>query len=115
MGKLGHRQPGICHDELSRLRVEGSIVRVGRICGGRSLFAGLCAVLAITGLTYGPSLIINPLASWKTQWYENFSGSAGSGPNLKYWKYDTGKGVFGNGEIAHDRLYGYTGVLALFL
>jgi small ligand-binding sensory domain FIST len=24
-------------------------------------------------------------------------------------------GFFGNGEIAHDRLYGYTGVLALFL
>ena len=24
-------------------------------------------------------------------------------------------GFFGNGEISHDRLYGYTGVLALFL
>ena len=24
-------------------------------------------------------------------------------------------GFFGNGEIAHDRVYGYTGVLALFL
>ena len=24
-------------------------------------------------------------------------------------------GFFGNGEIAHDRFYGYTGVLALFL
>jgi small ligand-binding sensory domain FIST len=24
-------------------------------------------------------------------------------------------GFFGNGEIAHERLYGYTGVLALFL
>ena len=24
-------------------------------------------------------------------------------------------GFFGNGEIAHDRLYGYTGVLALFV
>ena len=24
-------------------------------------------------------------------------------------------GFFGNGEISHDRLYGYTGVLTLFL
>ena len=24
-------------------------------------------------------------------------------------------GFFGNGEICHDRLYGYTGVLTLFL
>ena len=77
----------------------GGIVRVGRIGGGRSLFVGLCALLAITGLTYGPRLVISPPAPWKMQWYENFSGPAGSGPNPKYWKYDTGQGVFGNGEI----------------
>ena len=74
-------------------------MRVSRIRRGRSLFAGLCAVLAITGLTYGPSLITSPPAPWKTQWYENFSGPAGHGPNPNYWKYDTGQGVFGNGEI----------------
>ena len=56
-------------------------------------------MLAITGLTYGPSLILNPLGSWKTQWYEHFAGPAGQGINTRYWKYDTGQGGFGNGEI----------------
>ena len=37
--------------------------------------------------------------SWEKVWSASFVGPAGSGVNTKYWKYDIGKGVFGNGEI----------------
>jgi beta-glucanase (GH16 family) len=36
---------------------------------------------------------------WNLVWYDAFSGRAGSGVNTQNWKYDTGRGIFGNNEI----------------
>jgi beta-glucanase (GH16 family) len=36
---------------------------------------------------------------WKTVFRDNFNGPGGSGVNPSSWKYDTGQGVFGTGEI----------------
>jgi beta-glucanase (GH16 family) len=38
-------------------------------------------------------------AKWKTVWSEYFNGRAGTGVNTKYWRYNTGQGVFGTGEV----------------
>lgn len=36
---------------------------------------------------------------WVRIWRDDFIGPAGRGVNLKAWRYDTGRGVFGTGEI----------------
>jgi beta-glucanase (GH16 family) len=36
---------------------------------------------------------------WKRVWVDDFNGRAGSGVNRAVWKYDTGQGIFGTGEI----------------
>jgi beta-glucanase (GH16 family) len=36
---------------------------------------------------------------WSRVWSDDFDGPAGSGVNPSVWKYDTGQGVFGTGEI----------------
>jgi beta-glucanase (GH16 family) len=36
---------------------------------------------------------------WVQIWRDDFSGPAGRGVNSKFWRYDTGRGVFGTGEI----------------
>jgi len=36
---------------------------------------------------------------WKRVWSDDFNGRAGTGVNRAVWKYDTGQGVFGTGEI----------------
>jgi beta-glucanase (GH16 family) len=36
---------------------------------------------------------------WTTVWRDDFTGAAGSGVNPSDWKYNTGQGVFGTGEI----------------
>jgi beta-glucanase (GH16 family) len=64
-----------------------------------TVFAGgICAVIAITGVSYGPKLLPRQASTtWSTVWYQNFSGASGSGINQKYWHYVTGQG-FGNNE-----------------
>jgi beta-glucanase (GH16 family) len=51
---------------------------------------------ALTGCSSGPP---PPSLRWVTEWAANFTGAAGSGLNPRDWTYDTGHGVFGNGEI----------------
>jgi beta-glucanase (GH16 family) len=36
---------------------------------------------------------------WARGWIDDFNGPAGSGVNPSVWKYNTGQGVFGTGEI----------------
>jgi len=36
---------------------------------------------------------------WVRVWQDTFAGTAGRGVNQKVWRYDTGKGIFGTGEI----------------
>ena len=36
---------------------------------------------------------------WERLWSDNFAGPAGAGVNQAIWVYDTGRGVFGTGEI----------------
>jgi beta-glucanase (GH16 family) len=37
--------------------------------------------------------------TWRKVWSGNFAGPAGHGINANYWEYDTGTGIFGNGEV----------------
>ncbi len=52
----------------------------------------LAAVLA--GCSSG-----RPALQWSTVWAADFSGAAGSGLPAADWTYNTGQGVFGNGEV----------------
>jgi beta-glucanase (GH16 family) len=36
---------------------------------------------------------------WKRVWIDDFHGRAGTGVDRAVWKYDTGQGIFGTGEI----------------
>jgi beta-glucanase (GH16 family) len=36
---------------------------------------------------------------WSRVWSDNFNGPVGTGVNPTVWKYDTGQGIFGTGEI----------------
>jgi beta-glucanase (GH16 family) len=36
---------------------------------------------------------------WRRVWADSFDGPAGSAVNRSVWKYDTGQGIFGTGEI----------------
>jgi hypothetical protein len=36
---------------------------------------------------------------WTQVWTDTFSGPAGQGVSTANWKYDTGQGVFGTGEV----------------
>jgi hypothetical protein len=38
-------------------------------------------------------------AEWTKVWTDTFDGAAGSGVDRSAWKYDTGMGIFGTGEI----------------
>jgi len=38
-------------------------------------------------------------SSWKQVWADNFDGPANGSVNTANWGFDTGRGVFGTGEI----------------
>jgi beta-glucanase (GH16 family) len=59
----------------------------------------MCLLAAITCVACAPTLASNSQVTWKKVWSTNFAGPAGRGISTKYWKYDTGEGVFGNGEV----------------
>lgn len=59
----------------------------------------MCLLLLITCAACAPTLASGTSSSWEKVWSASFAGPAGSGVNTRYWKYDTGKGIFGNGEI----------------
>jgi beta-glucanase (GH16 family) len=50
--------------------------------------------VALAGCSSGP-----PSLHWAKVWAANFTGAAGSGLNPGDWTYETGQGIFGNGEI----------------
>ena len=37
--------------------------------------------------------------SWKQVWADNFNGPADSSVNTNYWESNTGRGIFGTGEV----------------
>jgi beta-glucanase (GH16 family) len=43
-----------------------------------------------------------PPAPWTKVWSDSFSGPAGLAPNPSRWKYDTGQGTFGTGEVERN-------------
>jgi beta-glucanase (GH16 family) len=43
-----------------------------------------------------------PAAPWTKVWTDSFNGRAGSALNGSVWKYDTGQGTFGTGEIERN-------------
>jgi len=59
----------------------------------------MCFLLAISCAACAPTLAAGTSTSWEKVWSASFAGPAGGGVNTNYWKYDTGEGVFGNGEI----------------
>lgn len=69
------------------------------------LIGVVCLAAAAASAAWAPSLAsggggsARRGVSWRQIWSGNFAGPAGSGLNANYWKYDTGKGVFGNGEV----------------
>lgn len=50
--------------------------------------------VAATGM---PSLLATD--GWSRVWSDDFDGPAGTGVNPSVWKYNTGQGIFGTGEI----------------
>jgi beta-glucanase (GH16 family) len=46
-----------------------------------------------------PAAQAHAAGGWKRVWADDFNGRAGSGVNRAVWKYDTGQGIFGTGEI----------------
>jgi beta-glucanase (GH16 family) len=62
------------------------------------LAAGLGVFLILTAVSCSPA----PGAGtprWKKLWSDSFNGPANSSINTRYWQYNTGRGVFGTGEI----------------
>jgi beta-glucanase (GH16 family) len=65
-----------------------------RLPATAAIIAVLLLSAALTGCSSGP-----PSVHWVKAWAANFNGAAGSGLNPGDWTYETGQGVFGNGEI----------------
>jgi beta-glucanase (GH16 family) len=75
--------------------LRSSIPRLGVI-----LIAGLGVVTAVTSLAVAESRPAPVVAGrWAQVWSDNFNGPAGTAVNTGAWKYDLGRGIFGNGEI----------------
>ena len=66
-----------------------------------SLIAILSSVLALSGLAPAQAAPGHPGRdrAWREIWSSSFSGSRGAGVNRAKWSYDTGRGIFGTGEI----------------
>lgn len=60
------------------------------------------AAAAATGSDPTAAAAVPPLHGgwgWSRVWLDDFNGPAGTGVNPSVWKYDTGQGIFGTGEI----------------
>jgi hypothetical protein len=61
--------------------------------------AGTLVVAALAGAAcVHPALVAHGAVQWKTIWFSSFSGPSGGSVNGRYWTYQTGQGIFGNGE-----------------
>jgi beta-glucanase (GH16 family) len=64
------------------------------------VIGGLCVVAAVSGLSYGRPGFLRPgTEQWIRVWNADFGGPAGSGVAPGQWRYQTGAGRFGNGEV----------------
>lgn len=68
--------------------------------------AGISSVVLLAGATASAGATVNPAGTgqpgpggWTRIWEDNFNGAPGSGVDPSVWKYNTGQGVFGTGEI----------------
>ncbi len=79
---------------------------------GTALIIPLCLIAVSTAMASAPagataasSTAASSTAAsstwvpWNVEWYDAFSGRAGSSISTQNWKYDTGRGVFGNNEV----------------
>jgi beta-glucanase (GH16 family) len=69
--------------------------RTGTILAAGLGIAGLLATLVIAASVSASG----SAGHWTQVWSDSFNGPANAGVNTKSWKYDTGQGIFGNGEI----------------
>ena len=66
----------------------------------RALLIVLAVALALAGVAAGVTLAQPGRgAHWALVWSDSFTGRAGAGASPQSWAYQTGSGVFGNGEI----------------
>ena len=67
------------------------------------LLGVVCVVVAATSADWVPSLASGSGSSggvsWRKVWSATFTGPTADGVNTKYWKYDTGTGIYGTGEV----------------
>jgi beta-glucanase (GH16 family) len=64
--------------------------------------AAVPLVLALVGVTAAGAsthAAHHAQVTWRLIWSDNFAGSRGSGVNQRTWRYETGQGIFGTGEI----------------
>jgi beta-glucanase (GH16 family) len=62
--------------------------------------AGVLFAAGLTALAAAQSKNqASPPGTWTTIWIDRFNGKAGTTVSDKYWKYDTGQGIFGTGEV----------------
>ena len=57
------------------------------------------AVITTTFMSSADASIPAPPAGFTLTWSDDFNGAANTGLNTGTWKYDTGTGIFGTGEI----------------
>ncbi len=66
----------------------------------RALVITVALALALAGVAAGVTLAQPARAAhWALIWSDSFTGRAGAGASPQSWTYQTGAGVFGNGEI----------------
>lgn len=65
----------------------------------RWLAAGLGALMVLVGVGCSSPAAPKPTPPWKQVWADNFNGPANGGVNASYWEFNTGRGIFGTGEI----------------
>jgi beta-glucanase (GH16 family) len=73
--------------------------RIGALAGlvAWAVAVSPAAAAASAGQSGGPGHPGGP--GWTRIWTDTFNGTAGSGVDTSAWKYNTGTGVFGTGEI----------------
>jgi beta-glucanase (GH16 family) len=68
--------------------------------GALVLVVGLvAAVRTASAGTAAPAAVPAPPAGFSLTWSDDFNGAAGTGLDTGVYKYDTGQGIFGTGEI----------------
>lgn len=72
----------------------------GRRPAWRVLAVAFAVVIALAGIVLGVTLAIpGNGVHWVRVWSDSFTGPAGSGVDQRSWTYQTGHGIFGNGEV----------------